>query len=221
MMGRIARAVVARSRYGYRITLGRVAAAVRARAEPRLSVRRWERDGRPAPPPPEVKRRALRDAVRRYGLRTFVETGTFLGDTSAAMRTHVDQVITIELSADLAERARRRFEGVANVRVLEGDSGRLLPQLVEELREPALFWLDGHYSAGITARGDEDTPVRSELRAILDHPVDGHVILIDDARDFQGGAYPTVDEIRKLANAHRAGYELEVRDDIIRLTPAR
>jgi hypothetical protein len=167
-----------------------------------------------------VKRRTLRDYVRLYGLRTFIETGTFIGDTTAAMAHHVDHVVTIELSPDLAERARQRFAQVPSVRVIEGDSARVLPELLAELDEPTLFWLDGHYSAGITARGDEDTPVRTELEAILEHSVKGHVILIDDARDFTGGAYPTIEEVTAATRNHPANSVVEVRDDIVRLTPS-
>jgi hypothetical protein len=167
-----------------------------------------------------VKRRTLRDYIRRYGIRTFVETGTFIGDTTAAMAQHVDQVITIELSPDLAERARKRFAQLPRVRVIEGDSGEVLPELLAELEEPALFWLDGHYSAGITARGELETPIRNELEAILGHPVTGHVILIDDARDFTGGVYPTIEEVTAATRSHPANYVVEVRDDIVRLTPS-
>jgi hypothetical protein len=221
-MGRLLRAIIVLvgARYAYRRSIGKVVAALRQRAEPSLSVRRWKREGRPVPPPPEVKKRVLLSYARDFGLRTFIETGTFLGDTTAAVRPHVDRVVTIEISSDLAEQARTRFASHTNVQVLEGDSGKLLPAILDELREPALFWLDGHYSGGITARGDEDTPVRTELHAILEHPVRKHVILIDDARDFRGGAYPTVGEVAEIVRSHPSGYDFDVRDDIIRLTPA-
>jgi len=203
----------------YRRTIGRIAAALKARVDPRLTVRRWQREGRPVPPPPAVKQRVLRAYAKRFELRTFVETGTFLGDTTAAMKPYVDRVVTIEISPDLAAHARERFADALNVQVLEGDSGSLLPDVLASLHEPALFWLDGHYSGGITARGDADTPVRAELSAILDHPVRTHVILIDDARDFKGGGYPTIAEVAEMVRGHPTGYEFDVRDDIIRLTP--
>jgi hypothetical protein len=182
-------------------------------------VAEWEQAGRPVPPPPEVKQDVLLGYVRRFGLRTFIETGTFFGDTTAAMEPHVDRLVTIEVSPELAARARARFAGQERVRIVEGDSGHVLPTLLDELREPALFWLDGHFSGGITARGDEDTPVRTELRAVLDHPLKTHVILIDDARDFTGGNYPTLDEVAELVRNQGGYYGLDVRDDIIRLTP--
>jgi hypothetical protein len=187
--------------------------------EQRRAIEDWEAAGRPVPPPPEVKQDILRRYATQFGLRTFVETGTFFGDSTAAVAPHVERAVTIELSPELAARARQRFAGDSKIEVLEGDSGRLLPEILAELREPALFWLDGHYSAGITARGDEDTPVRRELRAILDHDVKSHVILIDDARDFAGGTYPTVAEVEEMVRGSAGTYDFDLRDDIIRVTP--
>ena len=47
------------------------------------------------------------------------------------------------------------------------------------------------------------------------------MILIDDARDFKGGDYPSLAEVEALVRAHGADYDFDVRDDIIRLTPRR
>lgn len=197
-----------------RRSLGRLRSVIRAR----LEVRRWALQGRPAPPPPLVKRRTIRAYIRRYRLRTFVETGTFYGDTVAAIRSQVDNVVTIEISQLLAADARRRFEGDEHVRVLEGDSGNLLPEVLNCLEHPTLFWLDGHYSEGVTGRGDEDTPIRAELAAIFAHAAGrGHVVLIDDARHFDGNEYPSLEEIADLARS--SDYRFEVRNDMIRLTP--
>src|ERR671937_324 len=82
---------------------------VRRLIEPRLIVRHWQRQGRPVPPPPQVKRNELRRYARDHRLRTVVETGTYLGEMTAAIAKHVDRVITIELSPELAARARARF----------------------------------------------------------------------------------------------------------------
>ncbi len=96
---------------------------------------------------------------------------------------------------ELHQRARARLKRYSNVKLIQGDSAALLPDLLAGLSEPAGFWLDAHFSGGETARGDVDTPVVSELRAILGHPMRRHVILIDDARLFTGGdGYPCVDE---------------------------
>jgi hypothetical protein len=70
----------------------------------------------------------------------------------AAMRPHFDKIYSIELSDYLYESARNRFKDVVNVEILHGDSGTLLAGLMGKLQQPALFWLDAHYSMGETVR---------------------------------------------------------------------
>jgi hypothetical protein len=57
--------------------------------------------------------------------------------------------------------------------------------------------------------------VLAEIQAVLNSPVRGHVVLIDDARCFTGtGEFPIVDKVRRLC-ATRGG-TFQVADDIIR-----
>ena len=57
-----------------------------------------------------------------------------------------------------------------------------------------------------------------ELHAILDHDVDGHVLLVDDARYFTGqGDYPSLEALRALVAKRRPRWTLEVADDVIRI----
>jgi hypothetical protein len=54
---------------------------------------------------------------------------------------------------------------------------------------------------------------------IVSHPVAGHVILIDDAREFVGTRdYPTVEQVRQLVAQKHPGAAVEIIDDIIRIT---
>jgi hypothetical protein len=81
--------------------------------------------------------------------------------------------------------------------VLQGYSGNVIDRVMKEVSEPVLFWLDAHYSGGITTRGELNSPILAEPDIILAHPIKNHVILIDDARDFTGkGRYPTVPQLR-------------------------
>lgn len=180
--------------------------------------RSWLRAGRPAPPPHRVKQRVIRGFAASTGVRVFIETGTYMGDMVKAMSRTFDRLYSIELSRELYEAAVRRFAGRPNVTILHGDSGRVIAELLPKIDQPALFWLDGHYSAGVTARGDEDSPIREELRHIEAHPLKlRHVLLIDDARCFTGeGGYPTVEALRSWATG--AGFSrFEVEDDVIRI----
>jgi hypothetical protein len=148
-----------------------------------------------------------------------VETGTYLGDMVDAMRADFEQVISIELSEELAQHARARFARASNVQVLCGDSGKLLPEVVSRLMAPTLFWLDGHYSAGVTAKGDRETPILEELEAIFSGSTGPHVLLIDDARCFGSGDYPSIQQVQALVMKYRPGWQFAVAGDIIRICP--
>jgi hypothetical protein len=53
------------------------------------------------PPPPKAKQDVLGQYAREYGLRLFVETGTFHGDTVEAMRKLFTRIISVELDPEL------------------------------------------------------------------------------------------------------------------------
>jgi hypothetical protein len=184
----------------------------------RWAVRSWRRRGEPVPPPYALKRRTLREYAGRFGLRTLVETGTFYGDTSFALRNDFERIVSIELDRTLYERAKRRLQPYKQITVLQGDSGKVITRVMKEISQPVLFWLDAHYSGGITARGEIDSPIFAELDVILAHPIKNHVILIDDARDFTGkDGYPTLPQLREYLMRKRPDLNLEVRHDVIRI----
>jgi hypothetical protein len=178
--------------------------------------RRWLRAGRPVPAPPIVKQRILKDYQDRFALRTFVETGTFTGETVEALRGRSTQVVSIELAPDLYALARRRFASAPNVRLLHGDSTELLARALGDTTGPALVWLDGHYAGSGTA-GSGQSPLMHEVRTLLARPPRGDVILIDDARDLTGaGGYPSLDEVCGTIRRNRPQADVTVADDIVR-----
>ena len=135
-----------------------------------------------------------------------------------ALRKRFKTIVSVELSKELCMKAQVRLGGFSNVSILQGDSSRILPVVLHSLAEPTLFWLDGHYSAGITALGEQETPVSAEVEAVLAHPVRGHVILIDDARNFDGTHdYPTLSSLRDCVLASNPGAKFSVSDDVIRI----
>jgi hypothetical protein len=190
--------------------------------EQRREIAAWQEAGRPVPPPPSVKQAVVAAYGKHFGMRTLVETGTYLGQMVEAQRGTFAHVWSIELDKALARMARQRFADAKNVTILQGDSGEHLKDVLAASNEPCLFWLDAHYSAGITARGDTDTPIRTELELVLTAPWE-HVVLIDDARCFGADDfpdYPNVDEIRSIVAQHRDGWAVTVQDDIIRIHSA-
>lgn len=182
-------------------------------------ITRWVSAGMPLPPVPAAKRRIILALLRQYGLKTFVETGTFKGDTLAAVAGTGVRSISVELSREYFDRANRRFAGQRNVELHEGDSGIVLPRIVATLSEPALFWLDGHYSAGETAHGALASPISAEMASIIASPIPGHVVLIDDAQDFTGeGGYPELGHFL-TAMAETGRFRARVHANIIILEP--
>ena len=180
------------------------------------SVLRWHLRGRPVPPPPSWKQRLVRRHGRRFGLVALYESGTARGDMVAACRRSFRRIHSIELDPGLHQAARRRFAGQGRVRLHLGDSAEVLPRLLEEEREPCLFWLDGRAMVGGPS-GALATPIRAELAAILAHPEEGHVVLVDDARLLTGrGDYPRLGEIEDTIRAARPGWCVEVRHDVLR-----
>jgi hypothetical protein len=187
-----------------------------------LEVRQWIQAGRPVPPPLRVKQDVLRAYAEEYGLRILVETGTYFGDTVEALKGLFGRIYTIEISPALCAYARKRFRGCPHVKVLEGDSGSVLGGVMPEVDEPCLFWLDGHFSGGITARGERDTPINQELEHILGAPDLGHVIVIDDARCFgTDPSYPTLGELVRFVKERRPDVEIVTENDSIRILPVQ
>lgn len=181
---------------------------------------RWEESGRPVPPPGSRKQEIIRSYGKSAGIRVLVETGTYFGDTLFALRDDFDRLVSIELDEALYQAALRRFRPYPQIENLQGDSGVRLPEVLEGLRERALFWLDGHFSGGITATADEETPINRELDAILRHPIPDHLVLIDDARCFgRDPDYPTIEKLREFLQRTSPGRKMTIEEDIIRILP--
>jgi hypothetical protein len=179
----------------------------------------WLRSGCNGAAPHPIKMMVVGSCLKRYSINNFVETGTYFGDTLGYIAKSGVRCTSIELSEALYQAARVRFKACKNIRLLQGDSGQRLPGVLNEMNKPALFWLDGHYSAGITASAKAHTPISTELDEILRHPIKQHVILIDDARYFDGtNEYPHLDDLLRVIREDGC-YEAEVSTDIIRLTP--
>jgi len=185
----------------------------------KVQFKEWKKNNCPVPPPNIVKEITIQEYQQKYGLMTLIETGTFMGDMVEAQKTRFHKIISIELDLKLFAKALKRFKNNRNVTILQGDSGNMLPKVLKEINDPALFWLDGHYSGGITAKGDKECPIFEELDAIFSSKKLNHVLLIDDARHFIGkGDYPTIDKLTEFIRSKNKEYQVEVKHDIIRYT---
>lgn len=139
------------------------------------------------PAPWAVKMKVL----ERYMIpgAAWVETGTYLGETTAFLAKRSPQVITLEPSMALWEKAAQKFALSDRITVLHKSSeDGFLETLGLIQTSNVCFWLDGHYSGGSTFSGSEDTPIVHEIRSIThklkDGTLDQVAVFIDDVREF-------------------------------------
>jgi len=174
----------------------------------------------PAPATFIEKKTLISRIAREHGLEVFVETGTFQGEMIEAQREQFGKLISIELSEELYEAARQKFFDCSKVDLHQGDSGKKLREVTVTFREPALFWLDAHYSGRGTACGDEEVPILKELSCIAQRRQPKDVILIDDARLFGlKSAYPKKNALQQLAHTHWPKHSFSIESDVICLVP--
>jgi len=180
--------------------------------------RKWLNRGKPIPAPDIVKQLTVKSYATRFRIHTFVETGTYLGAMTLAVKDLFTMIYSIELSPELYEKAKIKFSKYHHISILKGDSSIVLPEILNNIGDPCLFWFDAHYSGGHTARGEKDTPILDEMKYVFHHAIDDHVILIDDARLFTGeNGYPTLKELKDMVLNRYDDHILEVKDDIIRV----
>ena len=120
---------------------------------------------------PAAKIQYILEYAREKEAQMFYETGVWYGETINGLKAHFKRLVSIEISAQIAEMARKRFSKDKNVEILVGDSLSLLPGVLasRDRRSPAIFWLDGHFSGSRfeTAKGHMDTPILAELDVTL------------------------------------------------------
>src|SRR5258705_7967209 len=102
----------------------------------------WEKKGMPLLTPHMVKQMAIEEYLRKFHTEILIETGTYLGDMVEAQRNHFKKIYSIELSERLFNKAQKRFKDHLHIKILHGDSGAVLNELMTGIGTPALFWLD-------------------------------------------------------------------------------
>ena len=189
-------------------------------SQERRRIQDWLQSGKVGPAPHLVKQANLRRIQSQFHTSVLVETGTFRADMMVAMSPYFEQLYSVELSESLCTFSRGRCSHLKNVDIRQGASEDVLAEICGTLNGQVLFWLDGHFSGGDTALGTTECPVVSELRTILAHPQITPVIVIDDAREFNGTrSYPTIREIVQILNAGGARLHVTVADDAIVIVP--
>lgn len=179
--------------------------------------RTWEKKGAVPPMPNYGKQQVVIEYINSYSPDIFIETGTYKGKMVYAVIPFVKEIYSIELDEVLFRNAEKKFVGYPNIHILQGQSGQILPEVLKDIDQPCLFWLDAHYSGGSTAKGDLDTPIIQEMECILNHKrANDHIILIDDGRCFIGdNGYPSLQYLKKFILSKKPDWFFNVNRDII------
>lgn len=168
-----------------------------------------------SPPAPQYVKKSvlLRNA---FPNSIWIETGTYLGHTTKQLSKHGSFVYSIEPEPILQANAAALFKSYPNVEILKGLSEEVLPSLLPRLSGDINFWLDGHYSAGITHKGPKDTPIREELVCISRnlHRFNRVCVMIDDIRCFYPElnvykSYPSINMLVNWANQNSLSWHIE------------
>lgn len=164
---------------------------------------------------PSGKIAVLREYAERFGLRTGVETGIYVGHGSMMeMQDVLDTIILLDFDHLNCAAA---MQACPRATVVCGDSRWTLPTVLTRLDEPALFWLDAHLiEIDGPLTGDYPCPLLDELDAIARLARAGSVILVDDLRQMGENGWPTIERLREKAHAHWG--QVEEADDIMRIT---
>lgn len=150
----------------------------------------------------------------KYNVESFIETGTFAGETALWAAEHFKHVYTFEAAQELHEKFTAK-ELPQNLQAVYGDSSSLIGNYINN---HAVYYLDAHYSSGNTFNS---YPLLDEVRAINQKKFDDFII-IDDARFvlsmWNNERYCTfADLLTQLA--HKDRYTV-VFDDMIISVPA-
>lgn len=99
----------------------------------------WYKTGKPVPPPHFIKQEIVEYYARKFFIDILVETGTYLGGMIDAMKDSFNEIYSIELDSSLYMKAKKRFVNIKNIHIIQGDSSKILPELLASIDQPCLF----------------------------------------------------------------------------------
>jgi SAM-dependent methyltransferase len=115
----------------------------------------------------------------------FIEGGTYKGVSARMASKYFDQVYTMEILERLFIEAcaTASAEGITNIKHMLGDTLKLLPGVIQEVKDGGVFFLDSHISGFDSGwNGEDRVPLLKELEIILDGDVGESLFILDDVR---------------------------------------
>ena len=135
-----------------------------------------------------IKKVFLENNLDIKEFETFVETGTYKGDTVFENAKHFKELHTIEICKNAHKYCKNLAEKkkINNINFVLGDSALELKNIINNVKEKnTIYFLDGHVTdnkSGYTGKGVIDCPLLEELKQICEYSNGKSVIIIDDTR---------------------------------------
>jgi hypothetical protein len=123
----------------------------------------------------------LQDDYKKYN--SFIETGTYMGETIFGLEQYFNKLYTIEFSEKYYYNTKKRYNG-NKINFILGDSSIVFETLLNLITDKSIFFLDGHWSSGDTGKSKKDCPLVEEITHINNLFKNEAIIIIDDFRLF-------------------------------------
>lgn len=156
-----------------------------------------------------IAAKKFKDMAKTYGIKTVVETGTYLGDSTLQFAKYVPYVYTVEINQEYYIKAANRVcaEKTLNkklgvIYLHHGNSPDFISYVIGRIFEPVCFYLDAHWRTY--------WPLKDELKAIKGKP--NSFIIIHDFK------VPGKDWGYDIWQGQENSYEY-IKDDLAAINP--
>tara|TARA_Y100000401_G_scaffold79227_1_gene64759 strand:- start:606 stop:1175 length:570 start_codon:yes stop_codon:yes gene_type:complete len=157
--------------------------------------------------------------------KIFVETGTAYGQTLVEVQPYFEKIFTVEISKKLWEFLNPQISHVDNIEHVNGDSLVEIPKFLKKLtdKDKVFFWLDAHWSQGLSDKNHLDVPLIEECVIIdQEYKSDTAIVVIDDVRMFETNinedwSYVTIDAVKSSFKNFDILISEEVEDRLVLL----
>ena len=158
------------------------------------------------------------NVLARNGIKNgdWVETGTYLGDTTKFLAKQFPKSLIYSLEPDkkLFQFTKLRLKRFKNIRLFNASSEEYFDKIVKDQKNTTNFWLDGHFSGDVTYKGNQISPILIELEIIEKYikQMPSICVFVDDIRDFNDdlkSGYPSRDLLVNWATRNNLIWNIE------------